>query len=178
MGTDIYQLILLADVINGFMSREELSWLMGLASRSNIGIELGSLRGRSSRGLAAAIGEVVICVDRWNGTLMQEFKDNLKYEIDIKKCVPVRGDTQQTATVEAVQAVLAGRLADFVFLDSSHEYEQTLKEIALYKPLIAKGGTLCGHDYHNPKYPGLTKAIDETFGTHKNPVGMLWYVHL
>jgi len=44
------------------------------------------------------------------------------------------------------QLVPAGSL-DFIYIDSSHMYEPTTKEIPLYWSLLRAGGVLAGHDY-------------------------------
>ena len=51
---------------------------------------------------------------------------------------------------------------DWIYLDTSHEYEQTLKELALLKTKIKDEGLICGHDYNKKtrgKYFGLTRAV-------------------
>lgn len=60
--------------------------------------------------------------------------------------------------------------ADFVFLDSSHTYEQTKAEIRLWHHKIKNGGILAGHDYFH--LDDVRKAVDEvsnarTFNTEK-----------
>jgi len=50
---------------------------------------------------------------------------------------------------------------DFVFLDSSHEWEETLATFAAWRAALAPGGTIVFHDYDEPRYPGVTEAIRE-----------------
>lgn len=49
---------------------------------------------------------------------------------------------------------------DFVFIDSSHKYESTKKEIAAWYPKIKEYGILAGHDYKG--HEGVKRAVDET----------------
>ena len=49
---------------------------------------------------------------------------------------------------------------DFIYIDSSHCYEDTKKEIELSKRKVKRGGFICGHDY-TPQFPGVIQAVDE-----------------
>jgi len=48
---------------------------------------------------------------------------------------------------------------DFIFIDSSHEYEETKQSIASWYPKVKDSGILAGHDYI--LYPSVAKAVDE-----------------
>ncbi len=50
-------------------------------------------------------------------------------------------------------------LFDFVFIDSSHTYEQTKAEIRLWWRKVKDGGLLAGHDYHTCEQ--VRRAVDE-----------------
>ncbi len=66
---------------------------------------------------------------------------------------------------------------DFLFIDTSHEYQHTVQEIATYWPLVNKGGLIVFHDTHLTHKPtwrlsrtlnwgwnnerGVTRAIEE-----------------
>lgn len=49
---------------------------------------------------------------------------------------------------------------DFIMLDTSHELEETLDELAAWLPKLAKLGVFWAHDYAAEQYPGCRKAID------------------
>lgn len=52
-----------------------------------------------------------------------------------------------------------------VFIDGHHEYEGVREDIDLWLPKIMKpGGIIAGHDYSEGQFPGVVKAVDETFG--------------
>lgn len=50
---------------------------------------------------------------------------------------------------------------DFVFLDSSHQYEPTKFEIKNWYNKLKDGCYLSGHDYTSVENPGVRKAVDE-----------------
>jgi cephalosporin hydroxylase len=49
----------------------------------------------------------------------------------------------------------------FVFIDSSHKYEQTKAEIRLWYRKVMDGYLLSGHDYLSEDNPGVKVAVDE-----------------
>ena len=51
---------------------------------------------------------------------------------------------------------------DYIYIDSDHRYEQTVRDIAQWWPKVKKGGILAGHDYNgrNKAY-GVIQAVDE-----------------
>lgn len=53
---------------------------------------------------------------------------------------------------------------DCVFIDADHSYEMALLDIENWYPKVKKGGLLCGHDFGQPRFPGVRKAVEEYFG--------------
>lgn len=71
---------------------------------------------------------------------------------------------------------------DFVFLDSSHTYEQTKAEIRLWIHKIKDGGILAGHDYDLVNSEGVVYAVNELIREEdlqlqatKNECGVWWF---
>jgi predicted O-methyltransferase YrrM len=73
--------------------------------------------------------------------------------------------------------------ADMIFVDTSHEYEQTKKEIAAFMPHLRSGGLMAFHDTES--FPdGVLKPIQEFLKDHpdyrfenkknNNGLGLLW----
>lgn len=59
---------------------------------------------------------------------------------------------------------------DFLFIDTSHEYEHTIKEINKYLPLISKKGVICFHDSNIAPVNNLNYyRLNGTVGYSKNP---------
>ena len=50
------------------------------------------------------------------------------------------------------------RAVDLLFIDSSHEYEQTLAEFHAWEPVVRPGGQVAFHDY--PGWEGVRRAVD------------------
>lgn len=61
-------------------------------------------------------------------------------------------------SVEAAATVAAP--LDMLLIDSSHEYDHTVAELAAWLPRVRPGGVVWCHDYRGP-YPGVARAVDE-----------------
>lgn len=50
---------------------------------------------------------------------------------------------------------------DFLFLDSSHDYEPTIEEFKAWRPSLAPGAAVVFDDFGHPEYPGVAAAVEE-----------------
>ena len=50
---------------------------------------------------------------------------------------------------------------DAVFIDSSHELDETVATFRTWQPVVAPGGVIAFHDYDDDAYPGVTQAVRE-----------------
>ncbi len=50
---------------------------------------------------------------------------------------------------------------DLLYIDSSHEREQTIEEVRAWQPYLRPGAQIVFDDYANPDYPGVREAIEE-----------------
>jgi predicted O-methyltransferase YrrM len=57
--------------------------------------------------------------------------------------------------------------ADIIFIDTSHTFDHTTKEIAVYEPILRPGGIMVFHDTVS-FYDGVQKPITKFLKTHKN----------
>jgi len=148
--------------IQGWMTYKELKWLAKQARKYQRIVEIGSLFGRSTRALADNTEGMVYAVDDFIGprdaTIPSFLKDNIfetflwqtRDLIEQNKITPVIID-HKDAYIEA---------PDMVFIDGSHKFEDVQRDIALWYPLLQKGGLICGHDY-------TKRAVDGAIGKFK-----------
>ena len=67
---------------------------------------------------------------------------------------------------------------DLLYIDASHEREQTIEEVRAWQPHLRPGAPVVFDDYANPDFPGVREAIEElglagerrgTLFVHRNP---------
>lgn len=58
---------------------------------------------------------------------------------------------------------------DWVYIDTTHSYEDTIKEMNLLKHKVKQDGFICGHDYKSKRkdHAGLTVALHEWLNMHQ-----------
>jgi predicted O-methyltransferase YrrM len=67
------------------------------------------------------------------------------------------------------------RGVELLFIDSSHEREATLAEVAVWRPVLAAGALVVFDDYGHPDYPGVAQAVDSLGATGSVRTSMfLW----
>lgn len=67
--------------------------------------------------------------------------------------------------LEYVKTWPAERKADLIFIDTSHSFDHTTKEIAVYEPILRPGGIMVFHDTVS-YYEGVYKPIKKFLKAH------------
>ena len=70
---------------------------------------------------------------------------------------------------------------DCIYIDADHSYEGAWNDLCAWFSKIKNGGIIGGHDYMNPYFPGVQKAVDEFFGRFNWKINfdkesMMWWV--
>lgn len=178
--------------IQGWKTRDEMVWLAQQARRARIVIDVGCWRGRTTKAMAAVCPGIVVAVDHLaapytgetarneilqKGTgqfeILRDFLANLEEEIYYGKVYGVFLDGSDARL--AVREFLNGCLADFIWLDGDHGYDQAVADISFYKALLAPRGILSGHDYE-PAFPGVVQAVNELCPGFVLGHGTSWYL--
>jgi hypothetical protein len=64
---------------------------------------------------------------------------------------------------------------DFLFIDSSHELEETVATFRLWSERLRPGGLVAFHDYADEQYPGVAQAVAQLGLRGEERAGMfLW----
>jgi len=78
-------------------------------------------------------------------------------------------------SIEFMQAARGKREFDFIYLDTSHDYETVKREIIAAREILAPGGTLAGDDYYEPGAGwGVDRAVCEVLPHHVALWGRIW----
>jgi len=132
------------------------------------GVELGVLKGDTLLRLAKRFPYLNITgVDIW-----KEFHGKPQDQMDYFETVVMEGIKKYNGRIkilkmDTVLAALefADKSLDYVFIDADHSYESVRSEINAWLPKVKSGGYMMGHDYHHERFPGVTEAVDEKFGS-------------
>lgn len=138
-------------------------------------IEVGSWKGASAIHMASLCDKDVkiICVDTWLGSLEMWRQDDGRYELLQHKFGYPQIYQQFLANVIKTKnqdviiplpmtslmaaKLLSGVLADLIYVDGSHEYEDVYNDLKAYSPL---GRVLFGDDFKGC-WPGVMNAVND-----------------
>lgn len=83
------------------------------------------------------------------------------------------------ASTVAADRVPDGSL-DLVFIDADHSQLAVMADIQAWRPKVAAGGWIGGHDYRAPRFPGVESAVLQEFPRDRVEVGAnaTWWVRL
>jgi predicted O-methyltransferase YrrM len=136
-------------------------------------VEVGSWFGRSIIYLAQALKRAgkkvkLYAVDSFAGELNQPAHEKIvaahggsiraAFEANLKRCevddmvTVIEGDSAKSA-----EQFQDGLLA-FCYIDAAHDYESVKRDVAAWRPKIASGGMLAGHD---AQWHEVVKAVNE-----------------
>jgi cephalosporin hydroxylase len=183
--------------IQGWMEPHELAWLATVAGRSELIIEIGAWKGRSSRVLADhTLGSVVV-VDNWcdaseredlrneelatrgPGPIEADWRRNMAEHLEAGRVILVRGNSPDVAADVAALATRHQLEPDFIFIDADHSLAGCRADIRAYEVMVVPGGIIAGHDYSTDIHPGVRAAVDEHFGARvRRGPGSIWWVRL
>lgn len=173
-----------ANKIVGWMSGPELQFLAQQALGSFIIFEIGSYVGRSTRALGDHCPGIVYAIDPWNAPnynsnetgvcfitsehTFNQFYCNCADLIKKKKVVPC---------VSTWKDYYPNMLADFIFIDGDHRYEEVKADITKALSWLKEGGLIAGHDYA-PEWAGVKRAVDEIFKGEVTVIDTIWSVRI
>lgn len=133
-------------------------------------VEVGVFLGRSLRYMAELRSDLDIwAVDPW-----------LDYDVGIHQEYVNRYGSLFRAFLASMPAAVLDRIhivrgtaatvslninADMVYIDGAHDYRSVQADIAEFHRNVNVGGIIAGHDYGPMWFEGVTRAVDEAFGS-------------
>lgn len=166
-------------MIEGWLTEPEAAWLKEQAQKAKIIVEIGCWLGKSTKVLCQSPA-LVYSVDHFQGNVRCKMTKipNREAHIDqVYKNLHEELESCQLTMLIMSSLDAANRMSgiplDMVWIDGSHDAASVTQDIEVWRPLLAPGGLLCGHDRH---VPGVRKAIKkQLFGWLPGP-GSIWYV--
>ena len=190
---DVFNIAKAASV-DGMVTYEELAWLSRSAQKTKVIIEVGSWAGRSTRALADNMPDnaVLYAVDTFDGSAAERdsrmrvaremdgdhvcfsFTKNLWDHIEKGRVCPIRMNGRNAARLLREQGVKA----NLIFIDAGHMYEEVKEDIQNFLPLLSNDGVICGHDFNQPVWPDVTRAVlEELPQAECAPGTTIWFIH-
>ncbi len=180
--------------IDGWMSHPELSWLFEQAvcmKPDALVVEIGAWLGRSTAALytGAPSDACVVTVDTWkgqpdlvdtdhrlarDGNLLGMFLQNMAtFSITPipYQPPPSPGRYYYTGESVAAAALFPDKSINFCFIDDDHN--RVAQSIKAWRPKMAPGGILCGHDYSSA-FNQITLAVNQLLANVAT-VDSIWY---
>lgn len=187
--------------VPGLFSKHEQIEIIKLLYKYNypdcVGVEVGSLHGRSSYAISVAISKgKLYCIDLWNGNesypdiddgiknnnlpptkmfnTVDVFLENVK---DRNNIIPIQGSSPNCVSDWTLPI-------DFIFLDGAHANPIDRNNIDFWLPKIKPGGTFLGHDWNaDRKFPDVNLNVEYMEDLLKQkvtviPLTSLWYFTL
>lgn len=151
-GMTAHQLASYAMIKEAWQKPEEFEQLLDLLllDPPRIIVEVGAGRGGAFWAFcqAAAPGALLVSVDQGEveGAVCASVDELRSHALPDQTVVCIRGDSQQARVAAGVNVALAGRKADFVFLDADHREEAVRRDHFLYSGFAREGGLVGLHD--------------------------------
>lgn len=137
-----------------------------------VGAEIGVAEGRFTAALLALCPDVELwAIDdyapgykTWMGTQWSQAQQdaNRSAFAGVLAANPARVRLIEKPSLEAAEALQDASL-DFVFIDADHSYDGVVADIAAWSPKVRDGGWVTGHDFDHLKFPGVVRAVEESF---------------
>lgn len=137
-----------------------------------VGAEIGVAEGRFSAGLLSLCPDLLLWAfddyrpgyKTWMGTewdAATQDANRATFLAILPRFAP-RLTFVEKSSLEAAAWLDDGAL-DFVFIDADHSHEAVSADIAAWTPKIRDGGWITGHDFDSVKFPGVVRAVEESF---------------
>lgn len=154
--------------MNDIQIRENLPSILHIDS---IGCELGVFEGEYAQILAdSGKFKKLYLVDIFSGGTGSGDKsgNNLKFYQD--GSLLFEHNKQKFSAYDFIEVIRQDSISflnahkdffDFVYIDTVHTYDFTLRELEAAYTATKVGGFICGHDYHPTKSAGVVRAVQE-----------------
>lgn len=148
------------------------------------GAEIGVKEGRFISHMLQKFPDLIMCaVDPWEdqpegnesyigwdwNSIYSQYREKIK---------PYNGRVREYRMYsEDAAELIEDASLDFVFIDAQHDYKSVKQDIQFWISKVKPGGLLCGHDHDN-NFPGVKRAVSESFDAYKVGRNAVWYVWL
>ena len=158
-------------MIKQIYTREEIPTMLKLFNLNDRVCELGVAKGDNLwTMIKLGFPKYALGIDAWSHEICpfytQDYHDSNLAKVERAFAVARKWSGSEIDIIKGDHSKLVDNYEDgffdYVYIDSSHLYEDTVRDIAQWWPKIKKGGIIAGHDYSNsdPLY-GVIQAVTE-----------------
>ena len=143
---------------------------------ASIGAEIGVFTGRFAKRLAKLTNpRTLYLIDPWWTRYGDVFSfrpalaTQTAYDATVQRMKWwIERDIVQVVVKRSQEALaeMPSEHLDWVYLDSSHDYVETLEELELCSKKVKGKGVIAGHDFNTRRHPGVFRALTEFLQTH------------
>ena len=158
-------------MIKQIYTREEIPTYLKMFDLTDRICELGVAQGENLKTMIShTFPNYVLAIDVWDEEVCPYYnqaRHDEGYAKVLKMCAKAEGwSGAKIDVIKGDHSILVDNYEDesfdYVYIDSSHLYEDTVRDIAKWWPKVKKGGILAGHDYNaRNKAHGVIPAVDE-----------------
>ena len=130
----------------------DLETLLALAEGSRTVVEVGTGPGWSALALAVADSQRRVISFDLEPRRAETYARLVAPSVRERVTFVLTAGAEGTRQAEAV---------DFLFIDSSHELDETVATFEAWRPKLAPGAVVVFHDYGDPQYPGVKQAVTQ-----------------
>ena len=139
------------------------------------GAEIGVERGKTAQQLLAQPNIIeYVCVDQWRydadyaETAKHKDTSSAYHDRNFQKFLNLASNYPDKVRIYTTKSKLAAKIIpndhfDFVFIDANHNYQSVYEDIMIWRQKIKHGGFICGHDWGDVRFPGVSKAVEDSF---------------
>lgn len=137
--------------------------LREFSSQCSLVVEVGTFLGGSAEVMLDASDTHMICVDTFRGC--ESLTDKVQKEVMLCYATGRLDRFGSRVTVIVGESVPVAQtmkpgIADMVFIDAAHDYDNVMADIAAWLPVAR--GAISGHDFDR-EHPGVIDAVTESF---------------
>ncbi len=159
-------------MIKQIYTREEIPTLLKLFGLTDRICELGVAKGDNLWTMIKhGFPKYALAIDVWSEEVCpyytQKYHDSNYEKVQRVFAVARKWSGSEIDIIKGDHSILVDNYEDesfdYVYIDSSHLYEDTVRDIAQWWPKVKKGGIIAGHDYSDGKggIYGVIQAVDE-----------------
>jgi predicted O-methyltransferase YrrM len=147
----------------------DLASLLRVAGDARVVVELGTATGWTTAAFALASGSrQVVSFDPVVQPNRAAYMDLLP--------ASARSRIRFVQAVGAAGPSAISEPVDLLFIDSTHERDDTVAEFHAWRSQVAPGATVVFHDFGNPAFPGVEEAVGELGLDGEERAGMyVWH---